>query len=253
MGLFGKEKAFYQGQVKKYSALFGNLFSDLYIVRKTDTKTEYVHVPIKYGPGNLRNKANTDFGLVRTGIHLPAMSFELRGIEKDPGRLINQNLGYRRGSPEVGTLNELTTRVPVPHDINYRLTIATKTIEEMLMIIEQVVDVFNPQVTIRLLDNNPIGIERDITVKMTSDGYEIDDNYERSQEENRRLEVFIDFTVKGYLYHNSVEKPVTLEMVLGSDAFQFNSAASSTEVKDYIHSATPNNIGDKMAEVTKGI
>lgn len=249
--LFGQSKVHYNGQIKKYSALFGSLFSDLYIQRVSNKRTELVKVPIRYGPGEIRNHT-TDLNNPRAKPVLPAMSFEIHSLTKDIERMTNQYNRIRKGTPEVGNFSEKFSNTPVPYNIKYTLSIRSKTIEDMSMIIEQIIAAFNPQVTINVIDNNELGYERDITIVLDSDTHDFQDNYEHSQEESRTIDVQLDFTVKGYLYKITEIKPVVLELSLDQVKTGFNFTNLVAETEEYVQSATLSNIEATLENVALG-
>lgn len=251
--LFGKERSQYTGQVKKYTSLFGSLFSDLYITRKSgDLRKDHVRVPIRFGHGQIRNKSDLPNDNLRTGLVLPAMAFELQSLAKDTTRMVNQNNRIRSGVPEIGNFNEKFSKSPVPYNITYRMGIRTNSIEDMLMILEQIISVFNPQVSIHVIDNNDMAIERDITVVLTSDVYDFIDNYEHSMEETRIIQVDLDFVVKGYMYKFEEIKPVLLSVKVDPDVGDYGFTEAKNTTEGYVQQAATDNIGNLLSGATQG-
>lgn len=249
--LFGENKVHYNGQIKKYASLFGSLFSDLYIQRESSKRNELVKVPIRYGPGEIRNHV-TDLNSPRVKPVLPAMSFEFKGMSKDVDRMSNQYNRIRKGNSEIGNFNEKFAFTPVPYNFKYQLSIRSKTIEDMAMIIEQIIAAFSPQVTVNVIDNNELGYERDITIVLESENHDFDDNYEHSQEENRTIDVVLDFVVKGYIYKLIEDKPVVLEINLIQVETGYVVTNEATTTDDFVQSATLSNIGATLEKVAVG-
>lgn len=251
--LFGKGRAQYTGQVRKYTSLFGSLFSELYITRKSgDLRKDHVKVPIRYGPGQIRNKTTLPNDNVRTGLVFPAIAFELQSLQKDTTRMTNQNNRIRSGVPEIGDFNEKFAKSPVPYNITYRMSIRTVNIEDMLMILEQIISVFNPQVSIHVIDNNDMAIERDITVVLTSDVYDFIDNYEHSMEETRFIQVDLDFVVKGYMYKFEEVKPVLITVKVNPDVGDYGFTDVQDTTEGFVQGAVENNIGNLLSGATQG-
>lgn len=250
--LFGKDRVQYNGQVRKYTALFGSLFSDMHILRKTsEVKTDLVRVPIKYGPGFIYNKTEPiDGKSVKVNPVYPAMAFELVSLAKDPSRMVNQNTRIRKGSPEPGNYSEKFAKAPVPYDIRYKLTIRTLNIEDLLMILEQITAVFNPQVSLYIVDNNSLGLERDVTIRLESDTYDFIDNYEDSQEETRMIDVTLEFVVKGYMYKYEELKPVAIGIQFDPDTGTYEFPGTAGKVTDYTQTAAIDNIGTLISAST---
>lgn len=230
--LFGPDMVNYNGQIRKYTALFGALFSDLHIRRGDDN---LVAVPIKYGPGFLRNKGGNRLSddFIRTGIVLPAMAFELVDISPDPQRRISPYIRQTNSDlVDKSNFTRFTSLAPSPHDFSYSLTIRSKTIEESFQIFEQIVSAFTPQVSVQLIDSKDLGVDRDITIKLEQ-GYQLSDNYEASQEDVRFVEINLNFTVKGFIYKRAVETPIVLEVSVNGkiddDVFEFINVKATQE------------------------
>lgn len=214
MKLFGKDQAFYNGQVKKYTALFGSLFSDLYILR---SENEYVKVPIRYANGNFRNKG--DSGLLnqkpRSGSPLPAMAFELINIASDPVRRTNQHITVRGRGVDLQSPNDVKFSVaPTPYNLTYNLTVRTKTLDDSFQILEQIVANFNPHLSVEVVDSEDLNLIRDVTIKLESTSFAIEDNYTETQDETRQVEINLEFTLYGYLYKKTQEGSLVLHAKL---------------------------------------
>lgn len=252
MPIFSKESVA-PSQIKKYTALVGSLFSGMVIVREgKGGREDLVKVPIQYGPSSLRNKQRDQ--AVKTGLTLPAMAFELSDISPDEARKIGQHTPFRAGHSEPGNpFKEYASLAPVPHNITYRLYIRAKAVEEGMQILEQIIGAFNPYVTVRIIDNEKLHIERDIPVRLEP-GYDYTDNYEDSFEQERYVEIGLTITVSGYIYKRVDLKPVVLEMELNmGNTTIFQERADRETMGEYLKSGVSAAVQADMASVSKGV
>lgn len=135
-------QVFYHGIIRKCIVGFGSLFSDIYIDRKegdsvTGTTTQRLQVPLAYAPKEKwLVRLDQDPGLENyTYVSLPRMSFEIIGYNYDPMRKLNrmQQIKCGDGSGSVSTMF-----TPVPYNLDLTLYVLTKTQEDGLQIIEQI-------------------------------------------------------------------------------------------------------------------
>ena len=142
---------FYFGIVRKVIVSFGNLFSNIYIDRKlTDsvngTTVQRLQIPLAYsntekwiqrldGDPNLENNVYTT---------LPRMAFEITGYSYDSTRKVNK---MQKITNDVNTSTNKTMQSPVPYNIDVVLYILTKTQEDGLQILEQILPTFTPEYT----------------------------------------------------------------------------------------------------------
>ncbi len=255
--LFSKDTIAYNGQLRKYTALVGSLFDGLHIARKIGDRVDLVAVPIKYGAGYLLNKAHKDYPNLKAGLPLPAMSFQLVSFSPDSVRHTAPNI--RIDSGEATSTNKPyhrnMTKSPVPHDFSYSLTIRAKNIEDVMQIMEQIIAAFNPQVTIQFIDNAGVNVTRDITVKLES-SYEYADNYEEQMDDHRFVEIGLMMTVKGYIYKQTVSKPIVLNVEIiarSEDAIleTWSTVPTSQELQEYQTSNAYDGLVDLTAKATK--
>ena len=114
---------FYNETTRRYVAVFGTMFNDIEISRKTgNTTTQRMKVPINYAPmqkilarldQNLQNNA--------PAITLPRMSFEMTGMTYAPDRKLTSVTKLVRASAADGTMT--TKFSPAPYDIEDRKSV----------------------------------------------------------------------------------------------------------------------------------
>ncbi len=192
---------FYHEIFRKTVIGFGTLFNNI-TIRKTNSSGDVISilkVPLAYGPTQkflARIDQNPNLN-APTSVSLPRISFEMNGLTYDPARkttstqtFISQKLSEKSKAHK--------TFMPVPYSMNFELSIMTKTNEDALEIIEQILPFFQPQynITINLVDE--IGEKRDVPIIL--ENISMDDQYEGDFTTRRALIYTIRFSAKTYLF-----------------------------------------------------
>lgn len=195
------DNVFYHGIIRKTVVAFGQLFSDIYIDRKetdsvTGTTKQRLHIPISYAP---REKwlvrLEQDPGLDKhTYITLPRMSFEITGYSYDAERKLNKMQKIHCVKPDGSS--EMYT--PVPYNIDMTLYILTKTQEDALQIVEQILPTFGPEYTLSINAIPDMNIIQDIPITLNSVTYQ--DDYEGDFETRRFVTHTLTFTLRTNIY-----------------------------------------------------
>lgn len=206
--IFNKEDVFYNENIKRYIGLFGSIFNDLYIKRAD----QYIKVPIKYGPGNRFSKVSQssdgrdDAKVARI---VPAMAFELQTFYKDNSRKTNAiNIKKDRNADTNGVLG--FSYNPIPYTFLFKLEILTKNLDDMFQIIEQIIPIFDPNLTITIQDQKGLVVDNDIGVYIQD--IQTDDNYE--DDKKREISYTITFELKGFLHKKPQKGYIVREAVL---------------------------------------
>lgn len=232
---------FYHGIIRKTIIGFGTLFNNIEI-RKLDSAgsvASVMKVPIAYGPIQkflARINQQPDLNKKQT-ITLPRISFEMRGISYDASRKGSVTQTFK-----AVTDNAKLQKVflPVPYNINFQLAIMSKTQEDMLQIIEQILPFFQPafNITIDLIET--IGETRDVPIVLDSVSPP-DDNYEGGYDETRVIIYTLNFTAKTSLFgfiSDSTDKIIKKVQV---DYFGNTASTSKREMR---YTATPKALQD---------
>lgn len=195
---------FYWGSVRKIVESFGAVFSDIHIVRVDENGDPYqtLEVPCTYGPKDkwvIRNQQNpmpTEDDSIE--MRLPRMSYELKGFQYDNVRKLGST-----GRTVQALVNDNTVLKaqfnPVPYNFSFVLNIMAKTVEDGLMILEQILPFFGPEYTVQVKDMPELNLEKDILI-VHDGGVTLDDTWEGSYQERRTITWELRFIVKGYLY-----------------------------------------------------
>lgn len=190
---------FYHETVRSTIVGFGKMFSDIKIVRKNEgsTVTQEIAVPIAYAPKEKWiQRLDQDPDLENhTYTTLPRLSFEMTGISYDPLRktgrvnqIVKNNTGGR-------------TKVwaPVPYNLDIQLNALTKTTEDGLQIVEQILPYFTPEFTMSIRSTrDPIETITDVPIILNSVSFV--DDYDGTFDIRRFVTWTLNFTLKVNLF-----------------------------------------------------
>jgi len=185
---------FYHGAIRNTTAIFGNLFNNIYVLRKHGSVVKnQERVPLAYSPKQkflARLEQLPDVDGVKQGPILPRIGFEITALTYDAERQFNKNDFCLADSTDP----EQRTKVynPVPYILSYQLIIIAKTEDDMFQIVEQIAKIFKPSYTLDIL---PIpgrtDIDDKIKFKLTSIGPS--DDFEGDFQSRRIIMYTLDF------------------------------------------------------------
>lgn len=201
---------FYHGLIRKSIVSFGRLFSSIYIDRKQGdsvegTTVQRIQVPLSYAPKEkwlVRLDSDPELNN-HTYITLPRMSFEITGYEYDSTRKVNKMQKIMCHT----TTGSNTLYSPVPYNLNISLYVLTKTQEDALQIIEQILPTFNPEYSLAIQALPDFNVVQDIPVVLNS--ISVSDEYDGTFETRRFVTHTLTFTLKTNLFGATQEaKPI---------------------------------------------
>ena len=193
------ENHFYHRTIATLTGVFGTIFDEIKIVRK-DGKT--VLVPIAYAVKqryNVRNTQNPDPLKSNVKMQLPRMSYKLTGMRRDPSRATSKFariVDKAVDRTQALSLNAQMNRVP--YTFSFQLNIKTKTIDDMLQVVEQIVVNFNTPLSVLVDDNKDVHQDSAIVIKLLDTG--IEDMSEGGFEDEQSFETVMNFELDGWLY-----------------------------------------------------
>ena len=199
---------FYNETTRRYVAVFGTMFNDIEISRKTgNATTQQMKVPINYAPmQKILARLDQDLQLNAPAITLPRMSFEMTGMTYAPDRKLTSITKLVKASAADGSMTSMFA--PAPYDIEFQLNIMTKYNEDGTKIIEQILPYFKPDCTVSVKLIDALGTYFDIPIILNSVSQE--DTYEGDFESRRALIWTLNFTMKGYFFGPvSTKKQIT--------------------------------------------
>jgi hypothetical protein len=212
------DSVFYHGITRKCIIGFGRLFSNIHIDRKqTDpvhgTTVQRLHVPLSYAPKEKwLARIDEDPTLENhTLTSLPRISFEIIAYTYDSLRKVNR-MQYMKNDAAAGDNSTAFVRTPVPYNIDMSVYIITKTQEDALQIIEQILPWFTPEYSMTINAVDDMGIKLDVPVVLNS--VIVSDEFEGTFQQRRFVIHTINFQMKVSLFG-----PVTSQnVILQSDA-----------------------------------
>ena len=193
---------YYHGIIRKCIVGFGSLFSDIYIDRRegdsvTGTVIQRLQVPLAYAPKEkwivrLEQDPTLENNVYTT---LPRMSFEIIGYNYDPQRKVNRMQQLKCGD---GTGAVSTMYTPVPYNLDLSLYILTKTQEDGLQIIEQILPTFTPEYTLSINVVPDMNVKIDVPIILNS--VSVQDDYDGDFQMRRFVTHSLNFQMKMNLF-----------------------------------------------------
>lgn len=214
---------FYHEILRKTVIGFGTLFNDINIKKKDggSNTISIMKVPLAYGPtqkflARLEQSPDLNKPVQMT---LPRMSFEFNGLSYDPQRKTTATKSFTV-SKEGSKATQKKVYMPVPYNMRFELSILSKTNEDALQIIEQILPYFQPSynLTIKLLED--INDKKDIPIQL--DGISMDDQYEGDFSNRTALIYTLTFTAKTHLFgpvqDSKIIKKATIDTMTGIES-----------------------------------
>lgn len=193
---------FYNGTIKKVIIGFGHLFSNIYIDRKQGDSVngetiQRLQIPLAYSnKEKWIQRLDSDPALENnTYITLPRMAFEITGYSYDSTRKVNK---MQRVSYSEGAITTNTMQSPVPYNVDITLYILTKTQEDGLQILEQILPTFTPEYTLSINAIPDMSIVQDVPIILNS--VSVQDDYEGDFQTRRFVTHTLSFTLKVNLF-----------------------------------------------------
>lgn len=195
-------QVFYHGTIRKTIVAFGRLFSDIYIDRKQGNSVngdtiQRLQVPLAYAPKEkwiVRLDADPNLEN-HTYVSLPRLSFEVTGYYYDSTRKTNRMEKITCGD---GTSTMSYMYSPVPYNIDIALYVLTKTQEDAMQIIEQILPTFTPEYTLTINAIPDMNVVQNIPVILNN--ISVVDEYDGDFQTRRFVTHTLNFTLKCNLY-----------------------------------------------------
>ena len=191
---------FYNEAIRKTVISFGTLFNNIELKKTIDGQTiEVEKVPLAYGPKQkflYRLEGNASDGR-KVAITLPRIYFEMVGVDYDGARKTAATQKYRTTIDDNG--NEVRTQyVPVPYNISFELGIISKSQDDGLQILEQILPYFQPSFNMSIKFIPDMDEVRDVAIILNS--VNMEDDWEDDFTTRRSIVYTLSFTAKSYIY-----------------------------------------------------
>ena len=243
---------FYNETIRKTVIAFGTLFNNIKIKKFADDgkAISQIKVPIAYGPmqrflARIEQQSNFDDNIAIT---LPRISFELTSYAYDPSRKSSPVTKFTgKGSDKT---KHKKIFLPVPYEIGFRLSFATKLQDDALQIIEQILPFFQPaySVTVNMLE----GVEEKRDIPFTLANVSFSDEYEGDFSTRRFIQYDLDFIAKTYFYQ---EVPTDESGVIKKVQVDYSTAIRAPRAQRYtvVPQATKDYNNDTVTTITSAI
>lgn len=189
-------EVFYHETIRKVVVGFGMLFSNIAIERrnKNGTVEKIIKVPLSAANKEKwyrRYKQDPELEEKRL-INLPVMGFEVTNFQYDFIRKTPKMEQILQATENNTKLN--TAFAPVPYNMDIDLYIMTKTLDDMLQIIEQILPYFTPEYTLSI--NAFPTLKRPLDVPIVLNNVIGQDLYDGDFDDRRYILYILKFTAK---------------------------------------------------------
>ena len=231
---------FYHEIFRKTVIGFGTLFNNINIKHRDGSNNTFsvMKVPLAYGPtqkflSRLEQAADLNKPVQ---LSLPRLSFEMTGLSYDSTRKTTTTKSFITRQ-EGDNKTQKKTYMPVPYNIKFELSILSKTNEDALQIIEQILPYFQPayNLTINLVDT--IREKKDVPIQL--EGISMDDQYDGDFTTRRALVYTLSFTAKTHLFgpvqDSKIIKKATVDTMtgMGTPKREMRYTVTPRAIKDY--------------------
>ena len=194
---------FYHGLTRKVIVAFGSMFSNVKIERADNEGTikQTVVVPLSYAPKEkwlvrVEQDPTLERNVYTT---LPRMSFEITGMSYDASRKVNRMNKITCYKNTDGVSPQMSQQyAPVPYNIDISLYVLTKTQEDALQIVEQILPYFTPEFTLSINAIPDMSVALDIPIILNN--VSVQDDYDGDFQTRRFVTYTLNFTLKANFF-----------------------------------------------------
>lgn len=201
------ENHYYNSSTRRMVSVFGSLFNDLSIV-KTDSagnELQTTKVPLAYGPRQKFLTRTKDLNDTKIAIKLPRISFEITDMTYDGAAKVNKHKNYVHVNPN-DKKNVTSLSAPAVYKVGFELNIMTKSQDDALQILEQILPMFQPDYTVTITDIPAMELKSDVPIVLTSVG--LNDEYEGDYLSRRTIVYTLTFETRIKYYTGIQERGI---------------------------------------------
>lgn len=245
---------FYFGTIRNIVAAVGCVFNDLHIQRTNadGTPAQRIKVPLSYGQKEkfaVRRAQQPMPGLnSEVEIVLPRMSYEIVSFDYDPARKLTSTGRLMSNSVPGSNTTSYMQYNPVPYNIGFRLDAMVRTVDDGLMIVEQIIPFFTPDYTLRVKDVPQLNLVKDIPIVMK--GMTMEDTAQGEQTDRRTITYTFALMAKAYIYPPVQQPKVILQTITNLHATDTLGSTPNTIATSAV---TPTNAPESNYGVTTTI
>ena len=189
----------YNKVIRKCVIAFGTIFNNIEVRRENSDGSTYskMKVPLAYGPKQkflARLEQQPELNK-KVAITLPRIAFELTGISYDATRKLSP-VTLELKADGNNAVRKMYT--PVPYNLEFSLSILSKTNDEALEIAEQIMPFFQPSYNVTVNIVEALKEYRDVPIVMNTINYT--DDYEGDFTQRKLTTVDMSFTMKTYVF-----------------------------------------------------
>lgn len=174
-----KDGYYYNHQLTTFVRQFMAIFTGLQVQvgKSSDRDDRLISVPIAYGARDRVVASILAENTQNKPLRLPTMSAYVRNLRKDPSRMAGTGMERRNVYTPVGGLVGEDTQVihqrrAIPYILDMDLSIYVSNTDQHFQILEQILPIFDPQLTIQTSDAI-FDMTRLASVKMTNINFEM--------------------------------------------------------------------------------
>lgn len=215
--------------IRNVSVVFGSVFSNIHVRKYTKSgdidNTNTSLVPISYSSKEMYEmwveeslrtvSANSNLEINKK---FPRLSFDMTSLSVNTERGMNTNIPiYGRTISSNG--RTVKSRTPISYSFNYTLTIWAKNMDDSIQILDQILPVFTPEISIKLRESFRLNLVNDVKIVLNS--VSKNDNYQTILE-NRLINWDLEFTVYADILPINTEEMSIIETTI-LDTIEVNS------------------------------
>lgn len=208
------EEVYNYSTIRNITVVFGSLFSNFHVRNYNADGTiskKVTVVPLHYSAKDqyglwLEQQMRLPTGNIEIGTKLPRISFEMSGFSFAPEKGINTNIPiFRKTLSSDGYT--LKSNAPISYKFDFNLTIWAKQMDDSIQILDQILPLFAPEISVKIKESKKLQIYNDITIILQS--VSKNDNYQSGFDENR----FISWDLQFTLYANIMPTPEKISVI----------------------------------------
>lgn len=195
---------FYNETLRNTVIAFGSLFNEIYVVRKNSSneETSRFKVPITYAEKEKFIRMFDEYSKLKSLDNprdiseiLPRIGFAIETLSYDAER--KRNTLSKRYLPNNDRTKIDYEYAEVPYIMDFIMTIAARSMEDGLQILEQIIAYFTPEFTVSV-NFTDTRTRMDIPITLTGVSPEVD--YEGTTSTQRAILLTLTFSARTYLF-----------------------------------------------------
>lgn len=205
---------FYNESIRRIAASFGSVFNDITIVYRDENGNEVRRkkLPLSYGPAQkfLTRISQSSDDLEKTiNRDLPRLSYRIVNIRYEPDRKLQSTIKQVKQDSN-SSFSSRYMRIPVLVDMEF--AVIGRTLEEMLLIFEQIAPFFAPgyNMSLDMID----GFDEDVDTPIVLTSTTITDDYEGDFGDFRIATFEFAFSVKTYIYGPATTSKIIRSVII---------------------------------------